>query len=543
MKRNSFSAVFARRTAISFFLIVFLFLGTVLKIASVSTQNYAEVQAKQSSKRITVSRVRGTIFDCNMVPLTNSTSKLIAAVSPTVRATVAISAMLEDEKREYVLEQLRHGTPVVCEVPYDPECVGIAVTEVYTHATSETPAVHAVGYTDGDGHGVSGLEAAYDDILFCEKTVDAIFSTDGKGGILSGDEPYFENAATAIGNGVITTLDTNIQNITENACRGIITGAAVVCEIESGKIRAIHSRPTFDITDVSASLSGENSPLLDRTLAAFSVGSVFKPCVAAALLENGNADEKCLCTGNVVIGNRTFNCHARSGHGEVDLKTAIAHSCNSFFYGIAAKVGADPICKTASALGFGSSLTLCKGIKTASGNMPKATTLTTDADLANIGIGQGQLLLSPVSILTLYCAIAADGCYVTPSLTEGSVQNGKITESRKVSHTKVMRADTAAALRECLEEVIISGTGGAAAPTHCKAAGKTATAQTGRYLNGKEITNSWFCGYFPADAPKYAVAVMSEGTPQKSTAAVFADIADGICELKGISDIRQETAE
>lgn len=543
MKKNSFYAVFARRTAISFFLIVFLFLGTVLKIASVSTQNYAEAQAKQSSKRITVSRVRGTIFDCNTVPLTNSTSKLIAAVSPTVRATVAISALLEDEKRDYVLDQLRHGTPVVCEVPYDPECEGIAVTEVYTHATSETPAVHTVGYTDGDGHGVSGLEAAYDDILFSKKKVDAVFSADGKGGILSGDEPYFENAATAIGNGVITTLDINIQNITENACQGIITGAAVVCEIESGKIRAIHSRPTFDITDVSASLSGENSPLLDRTLAAFSVGSVFKPCVAAALLENGNADEKCLCTGNVVIGNRTFNCHARSGHGEVDLKTAVANSCNSFFYGIAAKVGADAICKMASALGFGSSLTLCKGIKTASGNMPKSATLTTDADLANIGIGQGQLLLSPVSMLTLYCAIAADGCYITPSLTEGIVQNGKITESRKISPTKVMSADTAAALRECLEEVIISGTGGAAAPTHCKAAGKTATAQTGRYLNGKEITNSWFCGYFPADAPKYAVAVMSEGTPQKSTAAVFADIADGICELKGISDIRKETAE
>ncbi len=534
MKGNSFNAVFARRTTISFFVVMLLFLGTVLRVASVATQNYAEVQANQSRKRISVCRTRGTIFDRNMIPITNSSSKLIAAVSPTARAAVAISAILEGEERETVLENLRQGAPVVCEVPYDPECDRITVTTVYEHASQNTPAVHIIGYTGSDGHGVAGIESAYDDILYSDKTVDAIFTTDGKGGVLGGTEPYFENASAAMGNGVITTLDINIQNITENACDGLLKGAAVVCETESGKIRAIHSRPTFDITNISASLERTDSPLLDRTLAAFSVGSVFKPCVAAAALENNVPIGECICTGNVQISNLTFNCHRREGHGAVDLKSALAYSCNSFFYRIASDTGADAIYKMAGALGFGNAMVLCKGIKTASGNMPKTSTLTTQADLANIGIGQGQLLLSPVSMLTLYCAIATDGYYVAPTLTEGTVSDGKITKTRSLRPTMAMGADTAAALRECLSEVIISGTGSAAAPKYCTAAGKTATAQTGRFVNGKETINSWFCGYFPADNPKYAVVVMSEGVPEKSTAAIFADIANGICELEGI---------
>lgn len=542
LPKNSFSVIFARRTTICFFLIILLFLGTVLKIATISTEDYAEVQIRQSSKRITVSRARGTIFDRNMIPLTNSKSKLIAAISPTARAAVAISAILEDTERERVLKLLRENTPAICEVPFDPECAGICVTAVYEHNTENPPALHTIGYTDGDGHGVSGIEAAFDDILYTDKTVDAVFTTDGKGGILGGSEPYFDNADTATGNGVVTTLDINIQNITENACKGILKGAAAVCEINSGKIRALHSLPTFDINDISASLENADSPLLDRTLAAFSVGSVFKPCVAAAALESGITGEECTCTGNLLIDGRTFNCHERAGHGNVDLKTAVAKSCNSFFYRLAAKTGANAICRMAGSLGFGSAVTLCKGIKTAKGNMPSTQLLTTEADLANIGIGQGQLLLSPISVLTLYCAIASDGYYTAPSLIDGTVTDGKITESKAPLQTKVMSADTAAILRQCLSEVIISGTGAAAAPDRCTAAGKTATAQTGRFTGGKEITNSWFCGYFPADKPKYAVVVMSEGATQKSTAAVFSDIADGICELEGI-DSTEETAE
>ncbi len=535
MKNYSFNRVFARRTTVSFGIIILLFLCTVLRLSSISTRDYAEVQVRQSTKRITVSKARGTVFDRNMYPITNNEKKLIAAVLPTERAAVCISAMLEGDERDAVLKRLREGTPVVCEVPYDPECSGITVTTIYEANSSQTPAVHIVGYTDSEGHGISGIELAYDSLLYTDKTVDALFTTDGKGGVLNGTKPQFENASAARGNGVITTLDINIQNITETACEGLIKGAAVVCEISSGKIRAIHSRPTFDITDISASLENPDSPLLDRSLAAFSVGSVFKPCVAAAALESGVFIDTCTCTGSIGIENLVFNCHARAGHGAVDLKSAIAQSCNSYFYRLSMSTGGQAICRMAGLLGFGSATVLSSKIKTSSGNMPKANTLTTGADLANIGIGQGQLLLSPVSMLPLYCAIANDGYYYAPTLIEGTVTDGKITKSTTQNPTKAMSENTAATLRECLFEVIKCGTGGAAAPSLCNAAGKTATAQTGRFLGGKEITNSWFCGYFPAEAPKYAVIVMSDGETPKSTASIFAEIADGICRLENIN--------
>lgn len=531
---DGFSAVFARRTAISFFVIILLFLGSILRVAVVSTKGYTEAQASQSSKRITVGRTRGTVFDCNMIPITNSSSKLVAAVSPTPRAAVAISSILSGEERERVLDTLSKGAPAVCEVPYDPECDGITVTRVYNHTAADMPAVHTVGYTDGAGHGVSGIEAAFDDILYSDKTVDAIFTTDGKGGILTGLDPYFENAASMEGGGVVTTLNINIQTITEQACAGIEKGAAVVCEIASGKLRAAVSLPTFDITAVSESLESADSPMLNRTVSAFSVGSVFKPCAAAAAIECGVSYNSCNCTGNIKIGNRVFNCHNRTGHGEVDLKGALALSCNSFFYNLASHTGGEALYSMASSLGFGSSVILGPSLKTAEGNLPKRSELTTDADLANLGIGQGSLLLSPISVLTLYCAIGSDGCYITPSLIEGTLKNGKLTLYNAGSPTRAMREKTAKLLREHLAEVILTGTGTAAAPKNCTAAGKTATAQTGRFIDGAELTNSWFCGFFPADNPKYAIAVMSEGVPTKSTAAVFADIADGICELEGI---------
>ena len=96
-----------------------------------------------------------------------------------------------------------------------------------------------------------------------------------------------------------------------------------------------------------------------------------------------------------------------------------------------------------------------------------------------------------------------------------------------------MSENTAAILRNYLKGVVTDGTGSEAAPKFTTAAGKTATAQTGRYYDDKsEITNSWFCGFFPAEEPKYVVVVMSDSKLSVSTASVFAEIADGITQFE-----------
>jgi len=94
-------------------------------------------------------------------------------------------------------------------------------------------------------------------------------------------------------------------------------------------------------------------------------------------------------------------------------------------------------------------------------------------------------------------------------------------------------SESAALMREYLRKVVSDGTGVAAAPTLCTAAGKTATAQTGRFdENGKEITIGWFCGFFPAENPRYAVAVMIENANGFDAAPIFAELADSITALQ-----------
>lgn len=533
MSENEFERIFSKRTVICFFTVAVLFFGCILRVAAAAMSDYSKVAEIQSSYRLTAGKLRGTIYDRNMVPITNTDKKIIAAVSPTPRAVTALSSILTGSELENVLERLKSGKPVLCEVPEIIECDGIEYTQVYEHADADTPAIHIVGYTDSDSHGVSGIEKAYDSLLYSEKEASFVYTIDGQGGILSGIKPEIENDSSVTAGGVVSTLDVNIQAIAESAAENIETGAVVVAEAESLKLLASVSRPDFDCTDISNFLDKKDSPLLNRALAAFNVGSVFKPCVAAAGIEAGKGDFLYTCTGGCRIIDRYFKCHNRSGHGLMSLESGLANSCNTFFYNFAFKIGGEAVYNMASSLNFGTGLKICDGINTADGALPDKESLSNIAQLANFSIGQGTLSVAPISMLTLYGAIAGDGSYTVPSLIEGTLTDGKLTEYKKDRPTRVMNPDTAEILRKYLASVISEGTGASAMPKNVTAAGKTATAQTGKYENGVEICEGWFCGFFPADKPKYVVVVFSENIKRqsKSCGELFAEIADGITEL------------
>ena len=150
-----------------------------------------------------------------------------------------------------------------------------------------------------------------------------------------------------------------------------------------------------------------------------------------------------------------------------------------------------------------------------------------------MSVGQGAMMISPLVINNLYMAIANDGNYHTPSLVEGIVKNGKVIERYTLpAMVNVMKSTTAKTLKQALATVLDEdGTGHSAKPKLTTAAGKTGTAQTGRIKNGKGVVNSWFCGFFPFDNPKYAVTVLSENS-KSGCGSVFAGIADGITELE-----------
>ncbi len=529
MNENTlFWRMFGRRTAVCYLIICALFLSCILRITIICTRDYTSVANSQNYYRLKISNLRGTIYDRNMKPLTNNVKKTVAAVTPTPRAITAISSVLEDEELKSTLNSLKNGVPVICEVPYKINCDGIFCTEVY--ATEAYNAKHTIGFCDASGKGVMGLQMAYEDILNKNKTSTLLYECDGKGNVLEGTSPIFENDSSVIANGIVSTLDADIQSVVEENAAYIQKGAIVIADAKNGKIRASVSCPDINTEDIETSLNDQNSPFLNRSINAYNVGSVFKPCVAIAGIENNKENFAYTCTGSCEIIDRVFRCHEINGHGPISLKSGIANSCNTFFYNFAFKIGGEEIYKTASNLAFGRSITLCNGINTATGSLPSAESLNNDAYLANFSIGQGELLLSPVSILTLYCAIANGGIYYTPSLVEGILEDGKLTKNDIEKPTRVMKATTAEILKEALQEVLCGGTGKDALPQNVTAAGKTATAQTGKFRNGVEICSGWFCGFFPFENPEYVVVVFSEDTAlqTKSCSQIFANIADSI---------------
>ena len=525
----SFCKCFGKRCAVCFFILMFLFFGTILKLAATATTEYSPKQTTQNKLSITVSKQRKTIFDCNMIPLTNNRKKIIAAVSPTQRAITAIGKELSGEKLEKVLKELKSGKIALCEVEKEISCDGIVTTEIYTTA-NDISALHLLGYTNNEAVGLSGIQKAYDSFLNSENEVKFIYECDAKGNILKGLKPTVEKDSSVEASGIVTTIDINIQNIAETAAGNISKGAIIISEAANGKIRACVSQPDFDLNKISEYLSNEDSPLLNRAINAYNVGSVFKPCVAAAGIESRNNNFYYTCTGSYLISDRYFKCHKYDGHGEMNLCTALANSCNTYFYNFALNIGKTPILNMAQKLRFGKALKLCENFYTATGNLPKEALITTNASLANLSIGQGELLLSPISILPLYSAIASNGEYYIPSVVEGKMENGSL-EKYDIGHpTKVMSDETAKLLRDYLKTVLTEGTGKAALPKNTTAAGKTATAQTGVFENGKEICQGWFCGFFPAENPKYVAVIFSEDTEKQSLscAEIFSFIADSI---------------
>lgn len=532
MLNNSlFWKLFSKRAILCFILVMLLMFLTVLRVAVLSTNSFSAVYNMQKALRLTITKPRGTIYDCNMVPLTNNKPKIVGAISPTPRAVTALSSVLSQEALNDALERLKSGKPILCELPQEIRCDGIECFTVYD--SDYLGAAHILGYTNSDGVGVSGIEKAYNHLLYSENEIDISYECDGKGNILSGVAPSLNGNDNTKSQGVITTLDVNIQSIAEEAAEYLTKGAIVVSDCKTGEIKAMVSRPYFDKSNVSAFINKPNSPLLNRAVSAYNVGSVFKPCVAAAGVEKGFKEFCYSCTGSCEIVDRFFKCHKSEGHSFLNLKGAIANSCNTFFYNFAFEIGGEDIYNLASALRFDKSLKIGENLFTAKANLPKKESLKNIAYLANFSIGQGELLLSPVNILTLYNAIATNGSYYIPSIVKATIENGTIKPYNKGNPTKVFESKTAASLRDYLAEVLLSGTGENAKPLTVTAAGKTATAQTGKYKNGVEICGGWFCGFFPLEDPKYTVIVFSEDitTNTKSCNEIFAFIADKITDL------------
>ncbi len=529
MKKKKYS--FALRTAAAYFVVAVLFFICGARIIAINLKGYSAVAAAQGQYKLSIYRHRGTIFDRNMDPITNVPGQVTAAVVATPQSLTALGNTLPRGEFEAAVQRLNSGRPILLQLDKKIVAGGITLFDTYQRYSGLAP--HIIGYLDSEGHGKAGIEAAWDSLLYSNVSTEIIYNCDALGQALAGVAPTVANTQnSAVKNGVMLTLDNGIQRIVQEETADMGSGAAVVLEVATGNVLAMHSFPAFDPEDPAADLGRTDSPFLNRALCNYNAGSVFKSCVAAAAIENGtDIGTTFTCTGSIDVAGVNFVCNKSGGHGEMDLKSALAHSCNVYFYELALSLPREVLCSAAQKMGFAAGIDLANGIVSDSPTLPSEATLTlSPAAVANFAIGQGEVMVSPINLAAAYATIAADGIFRTPTLIAGVVNNGTVTPTVSAHGERVISETTCATLKEALITAVAEGTGTAATLKYCSSAGKTATAQTGWLKDGRQVIISWFAGFFPAESPKYVIVIMKEDGKSGSSdcAPIFKSIADRI---------------
>jgi penicillin-binding protein 2 len=331
---------------------------------------------------------------------------------------------------------------------------------------------------------------------------------------------------------VITTVDRRIQEAAERAMAGR-SGAVVVMDPRNGDVLAMTSSPAFALDRLTGNLEKEDwlkvvrdplTPLMNRALQSqYAPGSVFKVIVAAAGLQEGSLTpmDRTYCNGEFHLGQWTFKDWKEGGHGHVDTRSALVHSCNIFFYQSGLKVGPAAIARYALAFGLGAPtgvdlggekpglVPFLDGRRRVDGRRWQA------GDTVNMSIGQGQLLVTPMQVARMMSAIANGGVLWRPRLVQ-RVERVDGTLAYSSSSKMTGRVDLSpvvwAFLRQALSGVVNEGgTGAAARIPGVEIAGKTGTAQSvAKSDSAKGQDHAWFASFAPAHDAEVVVVVLVE---------------------------------
>ena len=444
----------------------------------------------------------------------------------------------------------------------------VLIDKVPTRKYPESMAAHLFGYvgqvTDaqltqnpdlqsGDIVGQSGVEKIYNAVLRGEDGVKRVVVNS-----VGREIRELDHEDPVEGKRVQLTIDYDVQKAIEDSFDRLgFNGAAVVLDPRDGGVLGFTSRPAYDPNAFaggidrrtwSSLMTDEDRPLNDRAIQGrYSPGSTFKMAVALAALEEGviTPDFHVQCNGGKDFYGRYFKCWKKSGHGSVDLRHAIEQSCDVYFYTIADMVKVDKINKWATLLGLGvkSNIDLPNEV---TGLVPstqwkqeKMHEKWYAGETISVGIGQGQVSVTPVSMAVYMATLANGGTRVTPHLFKAVDEGqGWKTVPPPPPQSKVdIDPDKLQAIRDGLWMVVnAAGTGHNAQlkgpdgkPVH-DVSGKTGTAQVisnqGKAAaanSGRDLRdNGWFVFFAPRDNPVIAGAVFLEHGVHGSNAALVA---------------------
>jgi len=425
----------------------------------------------------------------------------------------------------------------------------VYVEQVPTRSYPETMGAHLFGYVgevndtqvasddslkSGDIIGQSGIEKVYNAMLMGEDGARRVVVNS-----VGREIRTLEEEEPTEGHRLQLTIDYDVQKAIEDGFDAAeFNGAAVVLDPKDGAVLGFTSRPTFDPNAFAAGIdrstwnmltSDEDRPLNNRAIQGrYSPGSTFKMAVGLAGLEEGiiRPDFHVSCAGHANFYGRDFKCWKKGGHGSVDLRHAIEQSCDVYFYTVANMVGVDKINKWATLLGLG----VKSGI-----DLPNETIGLVPStewkqrvrhekwyagETISVGIGQGAVAVTPVSMAVYMATLANGGTRVTPHLLKAMDEGGgwKPVPSPPPQSKAQLDADKLQAIRDGLWMVVnAGGTGGRARILGHDVAGKTGTAQVisnaGRLASrsGKDLRdNGWFVFFAPRDNPEIAGVVFLE---------------------------------
>ena len=519
-------------------------------------------EMESESNRVNLTLIpprRGWILDRNGKPLASNRADFRVDIIPvrlkdpasevaTVGTLLALKPDQVADLHTKIADAARfQAVPVASGLDYDqfaavsvrlPELPGVVPQRGYSRFYPTGPAVgHLLGYvgaankeeydkepipllvTPGFKLGKDGLEKEYEKVLRGEPGARRTEVT--ASGRIVRDLDTREDVQ---GESIKLTIDGQLQDFAARRI-GLQSAAVVVIDCHTGGILTMTSMPSFDTNTFANGIGrvqwkmlneDDHIPLLNKAVRGlYPPGSTVKPMASLALqLQGVSPDELVNCPGGYQLGNRFFRCDAV--HGSLDMRGAIEHSCNTYFWSMVHRIGYENVAPVARKLGLGQEFDL-PGVNQRYGTVPdpqwkmrRYKQEWTAADALNAAIGQGYVLVSPLQLAVMTSRIAS-GRDLVPSLLFG--------RPRPMGPALPFTQEQMGVTRDGMFRVVNgSGTGaGSRLPVPgVTMSGKTGTAQVRKLLSRggggawKGRDHSWFICFAPSEAPRYAMAVVVE---------------------------------
>ncbi len=541
----------------AFILLIITILGARFYYLQIFQQDVYQEKSSQNSVRvITELPVRGNIFDRNGILIADNRPSFSIYLIPgqttshTIKTVCQIFHLTEKKLRRRLRRAGRYQ-PVKIARAVDPKTLAFLQenaldlpgihwqVEPARHYLHKKGFAHILGtlgeinerelsifkdYELGDVVGKKGIERAMEPALRGEKGIQYV-KVDAVGRIVEKLQNE-HNRPSYPGKNLYLTIDARLQEYADTLM-GNRRGAVVAIDVRNGEILTLLSKPDYDLDAFVGSidphiwqalLADTTHPLYARAYqSAYPPGSTYKIIAAIAALNEHiiTPDWKAYCPGYFRIGRRIVRCWNAKGHGELNLVGAIQNSCNVYFYQLGLKIGIDIWNKYSLLFHFGEKT----GVELTNENpglVPSRAYYDkiygkngwTRGMLANLAIGQGELLVTPLQLAQFDMIIANRGTFYPPHLTRRLVDQitgaefPTLVNQRKVEG---IRPEVWDFIHEGMARVVREGTGRAAHIFGIPVSGKTGTAQN---PHGK--SHAWFMGFAPSDNPEIAIVVLVE---------------------------------